>query len=38
MPLPPYLLASPDGNPWLTLLLLSPLAGMVLVGLAGWLR
>ncbi|HMQ32925.1 MAG TPA: NADH-quinone oxidoreductase subunit M [Chloroflexaceae bacterium] len=38
MNLPPYLLPSPDGVPWLTLLLLSPLLGMLLVGLAGWLR
>jgi NADH-quinone oxidoreductase subunit M len=38
MNLPPYLLPSPDGVPWLTLLLLSPLAGALLVGLAAWLR
>lgn len=36
--LPPYLLAAPGGVPWLTLLLLSPLAGVLLVGLAGALR
>jgi len=34
MTLPPYLLASPDGVPWLTLLLLSPLLGVLLVGMA----
>ena len=38
MNFPPYLIASPDGVPWLTLLLLSTLAGILLVGLAGWLR
>lgn len=38
MNLPAYLLPSPDGVPWLTLLLLSPLVGMALVGLAGLLR
>jgi NADH-quinone oxidoreductase subunit M len=38
MNLPSYLIPSPDGIPWLTLLMLSPLAGMLLVGLAGWLR
>ena len=38
MNLPAYLMPSPDGVPWLTLLLLSPLLGMVLVGLAGALR
>jgi NADH-quinone oxidoreductase subunit M len=38
MTLPPYLLPSPDGVPWLTLLLLSPLIGVLLVGLAAWLR
>lgn len=38
MPLPPYLLTSLDGVPWLTFLLLSPLIGMLLVGLAGVLR
>ncbi|MFV9505295.1 MAG: complex I subunit 4 family protein [Oscillochloridaceae bacterium umkhey_bin13] len=38
MPLPPYLLASPDGVPWLTLLVLSPVLGILLVGLAAWLR
>lgn len=38
MNLPPYLIPSPDGIPWLTLLMLSPLVGMLLVGLAGWLR
>jgi NADH-quinone oxidoreductase subunit M len=38
MPLPPYLLESPDGIPWLTLLLLSPLVGILLVGVAALLR
>ncbi|PDV96700.1 complex I subunit 4 family protein [Candidatus Chloroploca asiatica] len=38
MSLPSYLIPSPDGMPWLTLLLLSPLLGIALVGLAGWLR
>jgi NADH-quinone oxidoreductase subunit M len=38
MNFPPYLIPSPDGLPWLSLLLFSPLAGMLLVGLAGWLR
>ncbi|MEI8307001.1 MAG: NADH-quinone oxidoreductase subunit M [Chloroflexales bacterium] len=38
MNLPAYLMPSPDGVPWLTLLLLSPLLGIVLVGLAGALR
>ncbi len=38
MELPPYLMASPDGVPWLTLLVLSPLVGILLVGLATWLR
>jgi NADH-quinone oxidoreductase subunit M len=38
MNLPPYLLVSPDGMPWLTLLLLSPLVGLLLVGLAALLR
>ncbi len=37
MTLAPYLIPSPDGVPWLTLLLLSPLLGMLLVGLAAWL-
>ncbi len=32
----PYLILSP-GPPWLTLLVLTPLIGMVLVGMAGWL-
>ncbi|MEI7643872.1 MAG: NADH-quinone oxidoreductase subunit M [Chloroflexales bacterium] len=36
--MPAYLMSSPDGVPWLTLLLLSPLLGMALVGLAGALR
>ncbi len=36
--MPSYLVTSPDGVPWLTLLLLSPLVGMVLVGLAALLR
>lgn len=35
MPLPPYLVGAPGGVPWLTLLLLTPLAGTLLVGLAG---
>jgi NADH-quinone oxidoreductase subunit M len=34
MELPPYLLQAPDGIAWLTLLMLSPLAGMLLIGLA----
>lgn len=38
MPLPAYLATSLDGVPWLTYLLLSPLIGMLLVGLAGVLR
>jgi NADH-quinone oxidoreductase subunit M len=38
MNLPAYLSPSPDGLPWLTLLLLSPLLGVLLVGLAGLLR
>jgi NADH-quinone oxidoreductase subunit M len=38
MPLPSYLLESPDGIPWLTLLLLSPLVGILLVGVAALLR
>ena len=38
MNVPSYLAFSPDGVPWLTLLLLSTLAGVLLVGLAGWLR
>ncbi|NJK81001.1 MAG: NADH-quinone oxidoreductase subunit M, partial [Chloroflexaceae bacterium] len=38
MPMPAYLIASPDGIPWLTLLLLSPLVGLLLIGLAGLLR
>ncbi|NTU78479.1 MAG: NADH-quinone oxidoreductase subunit M [Chloroflexales bacterium] len=38
MTLPPYLIPSPDGVPWLTLLVLSTLVGIALVGLAGWLR
>ncbi|NTV64034.1 MAG: NADH-quinone oxidoreductase subunit M [Oscillochloris sp.] len=36
--LPSYLIPSPSGIPWLTLLMLSPLLGMILVGLAGALR
>jgi NADH-quinone oxidoreductase subunit M len=36
--MPAYLIPSPGGVPWLTLLLLSPLLGMALVGLAGALR
>ncbi len=36
--LPSYLMTAPDGVPWLTFLLLSPLVGMLLVGLAGILR
>lgn len=38
MNLPAYLIPAPDGIPWLTLLVLAPLAGMLLVGLAAWLR
>lgn len=38
MPLPAYLIPSPDGVPWLTLLLLTPLVGLLLVGVAGALR
>ncbi len=38
MPLPAYLMAAPDGVPWLTLLVLAPLAGVLLVGLAALLR
>ncbi len=38
MNLPVYLIPSPDGLPWLTLLLLSPLIGVLLVGLAAALR
>lgn len=38
MTLPAYLLPSPDGVPWLTLLMLSPLAGLLLVGLGSWLQ
>ncbi|NNJ10793.1 NADH-quinone oxidoreductase subunit M [Chloroflexales bacterium ZM16-3] len=36
--MPAYLIPSPGGVPWLTLLLLSPLLGIALVGLAGALR
>jgi NADH-quinone oxidoreductase subunit M len=36
--MPAYLIPAPGGVPWLTLLLLSPLLGMALVGLAGALR
>lgn len=36
--MPPYLIPSPDGIPWLTLLTLSPLLGIVLVGLAALVR
>jgi NADH-quinone oxidoreductase subunit M len=36
--LPSYLMAAPDGVPWLTFLLLTPLVGVLLVGVAGWLR
>jgi NADH-quinone oxidoreductase subunit M len=38
MDLPAYLIPSPDGVPWLTLLVLSPLLGIALVGLAAALR
>lgn len=38
MTLPSYLLMSPDSVPWLTFLLLTPLVGMLLVGLAAVLR
>lgn len=34
----PYVTTSPDGIPWLTLLILSPLVGILLVGLATLLR
>ncbi|NTW97591.1 MAG: NADH-quinone oxidoreductase subunit M [Oscillochloris sp.] len=36
--MPAYLIPSPGGVPWLTLLLMSPLLGILLVGLAGALR
>jgi NADH-quinone oxidoreductase subunit M len=36
--MPAYLIPTPGGVPWLTLLLLAPLLGMALVGLAGALR
>ncbi|EFO79260.1 proton-translocating NADH-quinone oxidoreductase, chain M [Oscillochloris trichoides DG-6] len=36
--MPAYLIPSADGLPWLTLLLLTPLLGMVLVGIAGAMR
>jgi NADH-quinone oxidoreductase subunit M len=36
--MPSYLVTSPDGVPWLTLLVLSPLVGMALVGLAALMR
>jgi NADH-quinone oxidoreductase subunit M len=36
--LPSYLAASPDGVPWLTLLMLSPLVGILLVGFAALIR
>lgn len=36
--MPDYLIPSPGGVPWLTLLLLTPLLGIALVGLAGLLR
>lgn len=38
MDLPAYLIPSPDGVPWLTLLVLSPLVGILLVGLSAALR
>lgn len=38
MTFPDYLIPPPGGLPWLTLLLLSPLLGILLVGLAGVLR
>lgn len=38
MSLPPYLMASIDSVPWLTLLLLTPIAGIVLIGLLALLR
>jgi NADH-quinone oxidoreductase subunit M len=38
MSFPAYLIPSSDGVPWLTLLLLSPLLGALLIGLAGALR
>jgi NADH-quinone oxidoreductase subunit M len=38
MNLPPYLIPPPDNIPWLTLLVLAPLLGMALVGLAAWLK
>jgi NADH-quinone oxidoreductase subunit M len=36
--MPAYLLPSPDGLPWLTLLVLSPLVGIALIGLGAALR
>jgi NADH-quinone oxidoreductase subunit M len=36
--MPAYLSASPDGVPWLTLLMLSPLVGIALVGFAAVVR
>ncbi|MBX0327531.1 NADH-quinone oxidoreductase subunit M [Oscillochloris sp. ZM17-4] len=36
--MPAYLIPSPGGVPWLTLLMLSPLLGIALVGMAGALR
>jgi NADH-quinone oxidoreductase subunit M len=38
MNLPSYLMASPDGIPWLSLLVLMPLVGIVLIGLAAIVR
>src|SRR5262245_33120908 len=35
--MPAYLIPSPDGVPWLTLLVFSPLVGLVLVGFAALL-
>lgn len=37
MDLPNYMLPAPDGLPWLTLLWLTPLAGVLLIGVAAWL-
>lgn len=36
--MPPYLIPPPDGLPWLTMLILAPVVGIVLIGLAALLR
>jgi NADH-quinone oxidoreductase subunit M len=36
--MPSYLMPAPDGIPWLTLLVLSPMVGVALIGLAALLR